>query len=277
MRTAAAWLPLVAVLLVSLGALTLLVRWVEPKLAFFPLRGEDRTPASYGIDHHSVTVTTGDGEQLRLWRLPHPTPLAEIVYSHGNGGNLSLWSDVLAGLHQQGFSVVAVDYRGYGLSSGRPSEEGLYRDVDATIAFATRDRPDRNVPLIYWGRSLGSTLAAYAASRLPPSGVVLEAGFPTVRSVLETNPVLWILSWLSSYRLPTAEWMSVVRQPVLVLHGDHDSVIPYRLGQRLFASLPGPKTFVTIHGGDHNDAVPADPEAYWTAVRRFAENLRAPR
>jgi fermentation-respiration switch protein FrsA (DUF1100 family) len=106
---------------------------------------------------------------------------------------------------------------------------------------------------------------------------VLEAGFPTMRSVLETNPVLWTLSWLSSYRWPTAEWMSRVRQPTLVLHGDRDSVIPYRLGQRLFASLAAPKTFATIAGGDHNDMTPAAPAAYWAAVHTFVDGLRPQR
>ena len=102
---------------------------------------------------------------------------------------------------------------------------------------------------------------------------MLEAGFPAMRSVLETNPVLWTLSWLSGYRFPTAAWMASVTQPTLVLHGDRDSVIPYRLGQRLFASIAGPKTFVTIAGGDHNDAVPRDPGRYWDAIRRFIATL----
>ena len=95
-----------------------------------------------------------------------------------------------------------------------------------------------------------------------------------MRSVLETNPVLWTLSWFSSYRFPTAAWMASVRCPVLVIHGDRDSVIPYRLGQRLYDSIGGAKTMLTVRGGDHNDASPATPDAYWSGVRAFAESLR---
>ena len=94
-----------------------------------------------------------------------------------------------------------------------------------------------------------------------------------MRAVLETNPVLWALSWFSSYRFPTAEWMSAVKQPTLLLHGDRDSVIPYRLGQRLYETVQGPKTFVTIPGGDHNEPVPRDPAPYWEAVRKFVTSI----
>jgi fermentation-respiration switch protein FrsA (DUF1100 family) len=263
-----------ALAVVALVALTIAVRWIEPRLAFFPLAGEDVTPASLGIPFRAHTIETADGERLRLWHLERDAPIARVVYFHGNGGNLSMWSDVLAGLWREGFDVVAIDYRGYGLSTGRPSETGLYRDVDACLAFVFERLP-RVAPLIYWGRSLGTPLAAYGASRRPPGGVVLEAGFPSMRSVVETNAVLWALSWLSSYRFPTSRWMQWVQRPVLVIHGDRDSVIPYRLGQRLYDSHTGTKTMVTIRGGDHNDPSPAQPEIYWTAVRSFTRRLPA--
>ena len=112
-----------------------------------------------------------------------------------------------------------------------------------------------------------------AAAQRPPDGVILESGFPTMRSVLETQPITWVFSWLSSYTFPTADWMSKVRAPVLVLHGDKDRVIPYRLGQRLFDRLSGPKRFVTLSGVDHNDPIPAEWPLYWDAVRGFADSL----
>jgi uncharacterized protein len=270
--------PLIGLILagIVLAVVAGLVRLVEPSLAFFPLGGEDETPARYGIPYVPLTITTADGERIHVWHLPRADARAQVVYFHGNGGNLSMWSPILADLWRQGYDVIAVDYRGYGVSTGRPTESGLYRDVDATLAFVGERAPAIAAPLVYWGRSLGATMAAYAAARQPPAGVVLEAGFPSARSVLETNPLLWTLSWLSRYRFATVEWMTTVRRPVLVLHGDQDSVIPYRLGRRLFASLGEPKTFVTIRGGDHNDAAPVDPEAYWTALRRFVEGLATP-
>ena len=214
-----------AIAVAALAALTLLVRWLEPRLAFFPFAGEDVTPSAAGIPFRAHTIETADGERLRLWHLAHDAPAARVVYFHGNGGNLSMWTDILVGLWHERFDVVALDYRGYGVSSGRPSEKGLYLDADAVLAYVHDREPLEGVPVIYWGRSLGTAVAAYAASVRPPAGVVLEAGFPSARAVLETNPLLWLLSWVASYRFQTSAWMTSVRRPSLVIHGDRDSVI----------------------------------------------------
>ena len=261
------WAALAIVIAVVL--LAAVVRLVEARFAFFPLRGEDRTPSDFGVEYAALTATTADGERLRVWHLPHADARARVIYFHGNGGNLSLWADVLVGLWRRRFDVVAVDYRGYGVSTGRPSERGLYRDVDATLQLAGDRLRRDDIPTVYWGRSLGTALAAYAASSRPADGVILEAGFPSARSVLETVPPLWVASWASSYRFPTAQWLQSVGEAKLVIHGDADSVIPYRYGQRLFEQIPGPKRLVTITGGDHNDLVPRDEATYWKEVDAF--------
>jgi len=200
MRAIPNWVTTALVVLVVLALVVWLVRWLEPRLAFFPFSGETVTPRASGTDYQPLTLTTDDGERLHAWHLARPDALADVVYFHGNGGNLSVWSDVLVGLWRQGFDVLAIDYRGYGLSTGTPSEQGLYRDVDATLRLVDARPLDRSRPVIYWGRSLGTVMAAYAASRRAPDGIVLESGFPSMRSVLETNPVMWLLSWGSSFR-----------------------------------------------------------------------------
>jgi len=258
----------VMVLLGLIGALILLVRVIEPQFAFFPSAGEDVTPRDFGERFDALTVPTADGERLHAWRLPAESPRAHVVYFHGNGGNLSVWAPILVRLQHRGYSVLAVDYRGYGLSTGRPSERGLYRDVDAVIEYAWRDR-DRRVPIVYWGRSLGTAMAAHAASVKPPDRVILEAGFPDARTLVRSSPLLALLTRFSSYRFPTADLMRGVHAPVLVMHGDRDGVIPFAVGRALFERLEGSKQFVTIAGGDHNDTAPPDANAYWSAVDRF--------
>jgi uncharacterized protein len=265
---------MIVLIVVAIVVLVSGARLLEPWLAFFPFAGEDRTPRQLGTEFSAFTIDTADGERLRAWHLPRADAIAQVVYFHGNGGNLSVWADVLVGLWRERLDVVALDYRGYGLSTGRPTERGLYRDVDATIAHvdASLRRPD--LPLIYWGRSLGTAMAGYAATRGQPEGVVLEAGFPSARALFDRNPVMLVLSAFATYRFATAEWMARVRIPTLVIHGDRDSVIPFRLGQRLYEALPGPKRFVAIPGGDHNDPAPADRALYWGAVRDFIASLR---
>jgi fermentation-respiration switch protein FrsA (DUF1100 family) len=262
-------------LAVSLLALTLFVRWVEPRLAFFPFAGEAETPQDFGVAFEPLTIETKDGERLRAWLMPAAAPRARVVYFHGNGGNLSNWSPILAGIVQRGYSVIAVDYRGYGLSTGRPTEQGIYRDVDALVARAWRDA-DPAVPLVYWGRSLGGAMAAYAATVRKPNGVILEAGFSDARSVTRGSPVLAFLSLFASYRFPTADFINAANVPVLQLHGDHDSVIPFELGRELSGRIHGRKEFVVITGGDHNDTVPTDPQTYWSAIDRFVSTLKNP-
>ena len=273
LRSLIVWAGLIVL---GLAALKVLVLWAEPRMAFFPFRGEDETPMRYGIRFEAITVNTADGERLRAWWIPAERPRAHVVYFHGNGGNLSMWTPVLVGLHRQRFSVLAVDYRGYGLSTGRPSERGLYRDVEATLACFDQSYRRPRVPTIYWGRSLGTAMASYAASRQAPDGIVLESGFPGARSLLRSYPVLWAFSWFASYRFPTAEWMRGVAAPALVIHGTNDSIVPYAQGRTLFEEIAGPKRFYAIQGGDHNDPVPLNAEAYWKAVDEFIASLRTP-
>ena len=261
------------IVLAGLAALTAAVRVLQPRFAFFPLHGEDATPSSIGIAFQAATIATGDREQLRAWFLPHEPARALVVYFHGNGGNLSDWLPILAGIHRAGFSVAAIDYRGYGLSTGSPSEQGLYRDVDAALEWAVPLRP-QGVPLVFWGRSLGTTMAAYAATHTHPQGVILESGFPDLGSVVQSSWPLRFLSLFSSYRFPTAQYARQAGCPVLVMHGDADHVIPVSAGRALYEGLPDPKRFEVIPGADHNDAVPPDPQRYWRAVEEFVRGLR---
>jgi fermentation-respiration switch protein FrsA (DUF1100 family) len=268
--------PLVAVA-AALIALKLLVLWLEPRMAFYPMAGVQETPAAAGLAFEDVEIPTADGERLRGWWLEAPAARAQVIFFHGNGGNLSLWLDAIAGIRQHGYSVLAIDYRGYGSSTGRPSENGLYRDAEAAVQiFAGRLRKPGS-PVIYWGRSIGSPVAAHAAGRRPPDAVILESPMPDVRSLLRTSPVLWLLSFLSSYRFPTARLMKQWDGPLLIIHGAADSIVPYAAGQRVFdAAGTTRKTFVTIAGADHNDLHLFNPSKYWNAIDAFMSGVRAP-
>src|SRR5216117_4144391 len=159
---------LLVAVIAAVAGIAILVRIIESRFAFFPSASEQQTPDAIGLTFEKATLTTNDGEQLRGWFLPSPTAGPLVVYFHGNGGNLSVWLPILAGLHRHGFAVAAIDYRGYGASTGRPSERGLYRDVDAALEWTARlVTPGRCV--VYWGRSLGTTMAAYAAAKQKPS------------------------------------------------------------------------------------------------------------
>ena len=266
---------LLLLLVVGLGLL-FFVRWLEPRFAFFPSVGESTTPSEFGVPFTAVTLPTRDGERLRAWLLKGTDSRALVVYFHGNGGNLSNWAPILSDLARHGFDVLAFDYRGYGVSTGRPTESGVYRDADAVLEHLSGANTG-SLPVIYWGRSLGTAVAAYAASRRRPDGIILEAGFPDARAVVRSSPPLALLSVFSSYRFATAAWLKTAQTPGLVIHGDADQVIPFALGRALFDRMTGDKTFVAIPGGDHNDAKPADERAYWSAVDAFVAAIAARR
>lgn len=252
-----------------------LIGALEPRLVFFPYAGEDRNPASLGIDYEVVRLTTSDGETIVAWQLEPPDPIADVVYFHGNGGNLSVWLPVLAGLHARRLRVLAVDYRGYGLSSGHPSEEGVYRDAEAVARHAARHRSrSAEGPLVFWGRSLGGPIAAAAAGVVRPDGLVLESSFPDKAAVIRSHPVLRLLNVFSAYRFETVKLLNDFRRPVLVLHGSRDSVVPFALGRELYDRLDAPKRLVEISGADHNDLIDAARADYWTPVVEFVAALR---
>ncbi|HSR51489.1 MAG TPA: alpha/beta hydrolase [Acidobacteriota bacterium] len=258
----------------GLAALKLAVVYFEPKLAFHPARGLSLTPSDLGLDFREHLIDTSDGETVVAWHVPHPQPRAQVVYFHGNAGNLSTWVEFLQSFHSQGYSVTALDYRGYGDSTGSPSEPGLYRDVEAFLKRYREEIYQDGPPVIFWGRSLGGPVAAYAASLHEPHGLVLEVTFPNKDSLIEDNWLFRILGPLARFEFDTVGHLSGRTCPVLVIHGDQDFVVPLKQGQRLFEALRPPKQFYLVEGAQHNDTQVVDP-LYWQQVEGFISGLSA--
>jgi alpha-beta hydrolase superfamily lysophospholipase len=266
--------PLALRLAIILVALKLLVWWLEPRMAFYPIRGVQETPSSTGTHFIDARIDTADGQVLHAWWLEHPNPRAQVIFWHGNGGNLSLWLDVIVELRRHGFSVLAVDFRGYGDSTGTASERGLYRDAEASVRHFHDKLRREGTRMIYWGRSIGCPVAAHAASIMAPDALVLETPMPDVRSILRNNPILWALSFLASYRFPTSRLLQRYTGPLLVVHGDADRIVPFSAGRRVFENARStPKEFVVLPGADHNDLHLVNPAVYWREIDRFIDAL----
>jgi fermentation-respiration switch protein FrsA (DUF1100 family) len=272
-RTTAVW---IALLLIGLGLLKLLVVTIEPRLAFYPFPGQDVTPAALGLAYEDLFLDTSDDERVQAWLVPHPEPRAAVLFWHGNGGNLSHWLDVIAGIQRQGFTVLALDYRGYGRSTGSPSEAGLYRDADALLAEYWSRRHRSGTKTVYWGRSLGATVAAYATTVRAPDALVLESPFPDKASLLRSYPLYLLLNPFSRYRFPTSEFLAGYEGPALVVHGRDDRIVPFREGRLVYERLTtSRKTLAAIDGADHNDLHIVNPDEYWLRVRGFLDTALA--
>ena len=168
-------------------------RLLEPRVAFFPASGENMTPRDFGVEYEPLTLATRDGEHLRAWAISSRNIRARILYCHGNGGNLSLWAPIVTAIAGHGYAVTAFDYRGYGVSIGRPTERGLYHDVEAAVERFWHDTPN-DVPIVYWGRSLAVAMASFAATVREPDGLILESGFPDARSLMRDSLWFWLLA-----------------------------------------------------------------------------------
>jgi len=245
---------------------------LEPRLTFFPIRGNETDPNEMGISVKEIPIQTMDEETVHTWLLEHSEPKVDVLFFHGNGGNLSLWKEFMLNLHRHSLTVFALDYRGYGKSTGSPTEEGLYQDAEAFLRHYWNKihEPDRKV--VYWGRSLGSAIAAYATTVRKPDAVILEASFPSKYSLLDHYPVLKVLGMFSEFKFSTADFLDGVSRPVLIIHGTQDKVVPLRQGQLLYDRLETEKYFHTISAG-HNNLHQMDPDSYWEHIDRLIDKI----
>lgn len=244
---------------------------LERQLVYFPDRTHLRTPASLGLDFEDVWLRTSDGVRLHAWWIPDSGPNTILLF-HGNAGNISFrLGEVALFTSRLRVNVMLLDYRGYGLSEGHPSERGTRLDADAAARHLVRDRGIDQRRLIYFGRSLGGAVATHLATRRPPAALILEAPLPSVmRMTSASYPWLApVINPLFLTRYDTLRSLRAVRSPVFIAHGDQDETIPFTLGQEVFAAARDPKVWYPVAGGGHNDMAVMGGEAYFHALDRF--------
>jgi fermentation-respiration switch protein FrsA (DUF1100 family) len=233
-------------------------------LMYFP--DATRTPpAQAGLPQaEEVRLTSSDGEKLIAW---HVAPRAEkpvVIYFQGNAGTLDLRVGRFQWLIADGTGLLALCYRGYGGSSGSPSEDGLIRDAVAAYDFAAvRYQPAR---LVLWGESLGTAVAIALAAEHKVGGLILDAPFTSAADVGAAAYPLVPVRWLIKDAFRSDRRIARVKAPILVLHGMHDRVVPVRFGERLFALANEPKRMVRFPQGNHVDL---DDHGAVEAVRSF--------
>jgi len=259
-------------LLFTLAApLVLLAVWfylMQPSMVFLPMRQLDATPAMAGLAYEEVRIRTADGVSLHGWYLPGPHPSRTLLFFHGNAGNISHRLESLQLFHQLGLAVLIIDYRGYGLSEGSPSETGLYQDASAAWRYLTGQRGIDAADIVLFGRSLGGAVAARLAAEVKPAALILESSFSSARDFV--GQAFPLLSWLIvlRYQFDSLQALRSVHCPVLVLHSPQDEVIPYTLGRKLFEAAPSPKRFQQLRG-DHNSGFLLSQPEYQQALTAF--------
>jgi hypothetical protein len=243
------WLLIVA--LASYLGLLAIMYVAQRALMYFPDRAHVSPQRAGFPEAEEVALPTSDGERVIVWHAPPRAEQPVVLYLHGNGGALHDRVDRFHALTADGTGLVALDYRGYGGSTGTPSEAGLIRDADAAYDFAvSRYAAER---LVVWGESLGSGVAVALAAKHPVGRVVLEAPFSSAVDVAARRYPYAPVHWLMKDQFRSDLRIASVAAPVLILHGDRDTVVPIALGQRLYSLVQSPKRFVRIRDGGHED------------------------
>ncbi|BAT59994.1 alpha/beta hydrolase family protein [Variibacter gotjawalensis] len=210
-----------------------------------------RTPASVGLAGEEVALRSADGTELTVWHVPPREGQPVVVYFQGNGGGLDLRADRFKALTATGVGLVALNYRGYGGSGGKPTEQGILADADAAYAFASSKYPAERIEL--WGESLGTGVASWVASQHKVARVLLESPYTSTADVAAA--IYWYVPVraLMHDQFRATDWAAKITAPTLVVHGDADSLIPIRFAERLFETIKAPKRFVRLPGAEHND------------------------
>jgi uncharacterized protein len=233
------------------------------RFIFFPDRSV--LPPSPGVMER--WFTTADGVRLHGWHAVAPEGAPTLVWSHGNAGNIAGRAPVLHALAVRGLGVLAYDYRGYGRSGGTPSEAGVYRDVEA--AYDSLALPGARI--VAFGESLGGAVSIHLATVRPCAAVVVVSTFTTMRDVARFH--YGVAGLLAGSGFDSLRRVRGVHIPLLVAHGDEDEVVPYALGEALFAAAGEPKRFLHLPGAHHNDVF--EGTALLDAIADFARAAAA--
>jgi uncharacterized protein len=243
------WLLIIVV--VGYGGLLLLVYLGQRALQYFPERART-APAAAGLpEAEEVVLDSSGGERVIVWHVPPRGEKPVVLYFHGNGGSLRGRVDRFRALAADGTGLIALSYRGYGGSSGRPTEKGLIDDALAAYAFAAARYPASRLAL--WGESLGTGVAVALAAQKPVGRIVLESPFTSIADIAAQIYWFFPVRLLIKDSFRSDLLIGTVTAPFLILHGDKDSIVPITLGDQLYKLITAPKRFVRFPGAGHNE------------------------
>ncbi len=274
---------LVKLLLFGAGVYGLLVAFVyfaQSSLLYYPnVAGRTlvATPADIGLAYEDVNLTTGDGVRLHGWFVPAPGARGTLLFFHGNAGNISHRLESIEIFHRLALDVFIIDYRGYGRSDGKPGEQGTYDDADAAWRYLVETRGVDPARIVVFGRSLGAAIGARLAARERPGALILESPFASIESMGRRLYPFLPVRLLNRFGYQTADYVSRIGCPVLVIHSRNDEIIPVAEGRAVYAAAREPKRWLEIRGG-HNDGFLVSGRVYLDGLESFlAGSLRPSR
>ncbi len=261
----------ILVILVSFCfAFFLYVRYLEKKTIFYPDKNIEMIPTDYHLEYADVHFLSG-GNKLHGWWIPKDGATHTIIYLHGNAGNISGRLEKVSILNALGVNVFIFDYRGYGLSEGSPSEEGLYEDADAAYDYLIQERKLDPNSIVIYGASLGGAPAVDLASKVDCGALILNSTF-TSGVDMGKHIYPFIPSFLVNIKLDSVSKIKNITVPKLFIHSVDDKVVPFVLGEKLFNAAAEPKRFERMVG-DHVNAHFYEYDRYKKVLGDFLKGL----
>lgn len=229
-----------------------------------------------GIKPEDIWFRAKDDSQLHGWFFKVPGAKHTVLFSHGNTGNMTGRPNLVRLLLQCGLSVFIYDYRGYGRSDGRPSIPGICEDGVAAFDYLVRERDLKTHEIILYGESLGCAVSCQIADRRPCGGMILQSGFASLRKIgCDHIPFVKMYPNLFFPRplLDSAEVLAKFKEPLLMIHGQQDPVVPFSHAEYLFDRAAEPKCLIKIPQATHSDIWYVAPEQYVAGVKKFLAEL----
>ena len=256
--------------LILYTGLLLLVYFLQDRLLYFPFKEIDASPAAIQLFFEDVSLAASDGTTISAWWIPAHNERAVLLFCHGNAGNISHRLDSIDIFNRLGLSVLIFDYRGYGASAGRPSENGTYLDAEAAWRYLVEVQKKKPEKIILFGESLGGAVAAEIASRHKPGGLILMSSFTSIPELAGMLYPFLPARWLSKFRYATIDKIGSITAPTLIIHSPDDEIVPFAQGMALYEKAAGPKQFLQIKGG-HNEGFFVSGDLYVQGLKNFMD------
>ena len=270
------------VVAVAYTAVCLFLFFQQTRFIFFPSPDIQTTPEFFNLRYLEVVVPVvtdnGTVERIHGWWIPAAQPNAKVLlYLHGNGFNIGAHVAHAYRFHQMGFSVLLIDYRGYGLSEGGfPTETGVYQDATAAWDYLVKERKISPHQIFLYGHSLGGAIAIDLAVQHPDAaGLIVESSFTSIRQIVEHQNSfrMFPVDLILTSRFDSISKVRSLSVPVLFIHGAADLQVPAFMSEQLFAAASEPKHLVLFPEGGHNNVAEVAGSQYFQAVQKFVQQV----
>lgn len=275
MRTVISVLSIAASVYVLLALALYLLQGKMVFLSGQPGRTLTASPGDIGLEYEDVSLTTADDERLHGWYVPATNSRGVVLFFHGNAGNISHRLDSIEIFHQLGLDTLIIDYRGYGQSTGKTTEQGTYLDAQAAWSYLVDERGIAADRIIVFGRSLGGAIGTWLGAQHTPAAVIIESSFTSGVDMARRLYPFLPMRLITRLRYPVADYASHLDCPVLVVHSRNDEIIPFAMGRSIYAAVKQRKSFLELRG-DHNNGFFISRHDYVAGLDGFIESVLGP-